>query len=94
MVTFISWWTVDGPFYFLVLGDDFQWKNARFRKVGGIMSCAGEWMPVGLWMVPCMSCWTLDVPFISWWTLDGRCYFLVSSRWSLLFPVWVRQRKW
>ena len=26
------------------------------------------------------------VPVISWWTLDGSCYFLVGSGWFLLFP--------
>ena len=43
----------------------------------------------GLQMLAIISWWTLDgycYFVISWWALDGRCYFLVGSGWSLLFP--------
>ena len=29
------------------------------------------------------------VPVISWWALDGSCYFLVGSGWFLVFAGWL-----
>ena len=40
---------------------------------------ASGWLllfPDGLWMAA----------VISWWPLDGCCYFLMASGWLLLFP--------